>query len=204
MMPETWLPTCTVVTAETVPVALTVMVTVPRSTTSVRYLSPPVPLPRRNRNNATRTAAATTRARMSSLRPLWLLSRSSISVGNAPYRQKFPPQAPARVRDLQIRHHIIGSPGLATAQGGDVRDVVRPVPGVGGEEGVELVDPRLRVAVGPPPLLGGDGREDGDPALVEALQEGERDLDRPRAVRQLRPAVLRVGADRRLVLGQGE
>jgi hypothetical protein len=36
MMPDTWLPTCTVVTAETVPVALTVMVTLPRVAGSVR------------------------------------------------------------------------------------------------------------------------------------------------------------------------
>ncbi len=35
MIPETWLPTWTVVTAEIVPVAVTVIVTSPRSTVSV-------------------------------------------------------------------------------------------------------------------------------------------------------------------------
>jgi hypothetical protein len=35
MTPETWLPTCTVVTAEAVPVAVTVMVMLPRSAFSV-------------------------------------------------------------------------------------------------------------------------------------------------------------------------
>src|SRR5437867_4810453 len=37
MIPETWLPTATVVTAETDPVAVTVCVTSPRSTFAVRY-----------------------------------------------------------------------------------------------------------------------------------------------------------------------
>ncbi len=45
MTPDTWLPTCTVVTADSVPVAVTVMVTVPRSTFSVRYCSFLLPLP---------------------------------------------------------------------------------------------------------------------------------------------------------------
>ena len=39
MIPETWLPTCTVVTAESVPVAVTVCVIFPWSTGAVRYLS---------------------------------------------------------------------------------------------------------------------------------------------------------------------
>jgi hypothetical protein len=45
MTPETWLPTATVVTADSVPVAVTVMVIGPRSTFSVRYCKsfPPVP-----------------------------------------------------------------------------------------------------------------------------------------------------------------
>src|SRR5690242_6928904 len=38
MMPETWLPTCTVVTAEMLPVAVTFIVTSPRLAGSVRYL----------------------------------------------------------------------------------------------------------------------------------------------------------------------
>jgi len=38
-IPETWLPTCTVVTGEIVPVAVTVSATAPRSTSSVRNLS---------------------------------------------------------------------------------------------------------------------------------------------------------------------
>src|SRR5436190_23700107 len=37
MMPETWLPTCTVVTAEMLPVAVTLIVTSPRLAASVRY-----------------------------------------------------------------------------------------------------------------------------------------------------------------------
>ena len=41
MIPETWLPTWTVVTAEIAPVAVTVMVTSPRSTSWTRYLSSP-------------------------------------------------------------------------------------------------------------------------------------------------------------------
>ena len=45
MTPETWLPTCTVVTAERVPVAVTVMVTVPRSTFSVLYWAALSPRP---------------------------------------------------------------------------------------------------------------------------------------------------------------
>src|SRR5688572_31507147 len=38
MIPETWLPTSTVVTAERNPVAVTVCATLPRSTFAVRYL----------------------------------------------------------------------------------------------------------------------------------------------------------------------
>jgi len=38
MVPDTWLPTCTVVTALTVPVALTVALISPRSAGAVRYL----------------------------------------------------------------------------------------------------------------------------------------------------------------------
>ena len=45
MTPETWLPTWTVVTAESVPVAVTVMVMPPRSTFSVLYCSSFFPRP---------------------------------------------------------------------------------------------------------------------------------------------------------------
>jgi hypothetical protein len=38
MIPETWLPTLTVVTAESVPVAVTVATTSPRSSFALRYL----------------------------------------------------------------------------------------------------------------------------------------------------------------------
>ena len=55
MTPETWLPTCTVVTAESVPVAVTVTVMLPRSTSSVRYCPPPSSLPRRRKNSPTST-----------------------------------------------------------------------------------------------------------------------------------------------------
>src|SRR5207253_5290066 len=41
--PDTWLPICTVVTADSVPVAVTVMVMFPRSTFSVLYCSPVLP-----------------------------------------------------------------------------------------------------------------------------------------------------------------
>jgi hypothetical protein len=51
MMPDTWLPTATVVTAETAPVAVTVWVTSPRSTWAVRYFgSDFFRLPRRRKS----------------------------------------------------------------------------------------------------------------------------------------------------------
>ena len=37
MRPDTWLPTCTVFSGDSVPLAVTVEVTRPRATTSVRY-----------------------------------------------------------------------------------------------------------------------------------------------------------------------
>src|SRR5262249_43067955 len=50
MTPDTWLPICTVVTAERVPVAVTVMMIVPRSAFSVRYCGvlDPAPLQARD------------------------------------------------------------------------------------------------------------------------------------------------------------
>ena len=58
MMPETWLPTLTVVTAESEPVAFTVCVMSPLSTTAVRYLASGFPrLPIRKKSP---TAAAAT------------------------------------------------------------------------------------------------------------------------------------------------
>src|SRR5262244_3185426 len=60
MIPETWLPTLTVVTAERAPVAVTVCVMSPLSTGEVRYLASGFPrLP--TRKNTPTAAAATTR-----------------------------------------------------------------------------------------------------------------------------------------------
>src|SRR5438874_11677207 len=60
MIPETWLPTLTVVTAETAPVAVTVCVTSPLSIVAVRYLASGLPrLPMRK--NRPTPAATTTR-----------------------------------------------------------------------------------------------------------------------------------------------
>jgi hypothetical protein len=70
MMPETWLPTWTVVTAERVPVAFTLAETVPWLTASVRYLSPPWSLPRRKKKSPTRTPTTTTMAMTRNLRCL--------------------------------------------------------------------------------------------------------------------------------------
>ena len=64
MMPETWLPTWTVVTAESVPVALTVMVTLPLADRLGAVLSPPLSLPRRRKNRPTSTPTTTTMAMM--------------------------------------------------------------------------------------------------------------------------------------------
>ena len=62
MMPETWLPTLTVVTAERVPVAVTVATTSPLSIFPLRYFGSEEPL-RATRNHAppaTKTTAAIT------------------------------------------------------------------------------------------------------------------------------------------------
>src|SRR5713226_7818824 len=58
MTPETWLPTCTVVTAESVPVAVTVMVMSPRSTFSTRYCWSFLPPPRQASETIKTTAIA--------------------------------------------------------------------------------------------------------------------------------------------------
>ena len=58
MIPETWLPTFTVVTAESVPAAVTVATTSPRSIFSFRNFGPE--LPRRARSVAPAMPAPTT------------------------------------------------------------------------------------------------------------------------------------------------
>ena len=58
MMPETWLPTCTVVTAESVPVAVTVATTSPLSTFAFRNFGSADPR-RENSRNAASAARAT-------------------------------------------------------------------------------------------------------------------------------------------------
>ena len=68
MIPDTWLPTWTVVTAEIVPVAVTVMVTSPRSTGAVRYFSTGSPFPERSQNQAATPPASTTTSPISHLR----------------------------------------------------------------------------------------------------------------------------------------
>ena len=49
MMPETWLPTLTVVTADSVPVAVTVATTSPLSSFAFRYFGSEEPLRARKR-----------------------------------------------------------------------------------------------------------------------------------------------------------
>src|SRR5688572_21085152 len=63
MTPETWLPTWTVVTAESVPVAVTVMVTLPRSTFSVLYCSSFLPPPLQANSDMVRSSVVAVRRR---------------------------------------------------------------------------------------------------------------------------------------------
>src|SRR5215208_7017624 len=66
MVPDAWLPTCTVVTAWSVPVAVTVLRKEPRSTRAVRY-SAALARPPQNQNPAaaaSATAAATNASRL--------------------------------------------------------------------------------------------------------------------------------------------
>src|SRR5690242_10573865 len=60
MIPETWLPTCTVVTAEMLPVAVTLIVTSPRLAASVRYFGACSLLPRPKKNQSAPPTTATT------------------------------------------------------------------------------------------------------------------------------------------------
>src|SRR5258706_5831813 len=59
MIPETWLPTLTVITAETAPVAVTVCVTSPLSIVAVRYLASGLPRLPMRKNRPTPTATTT-------------------------------------------------------------------------------------------------------------------------------------------------
>src|ERR1051326_2138043 len=68
MTPETWLPTWTVVTAERVPVAVTVMVTSPRVTFAVLYRSSCLPRPRQERRAAARRMMVVVRLNLKPLR----------------------------------------------------------------------------------------------------------------------------------------
>src|SRR3954464_15367181 len=70
MVPEAWLPTCTVVTAWSVPVAVTVFLRLPRSTLAVMYSAALAPLPQYQKPPAATSATrrATTARRLFLLR----------------------------------------------------------------------------------------------------------------------------------------
>src|SRR5687768_17451972 len=84
MTPETWLPTWTVVTAETVPVAVTVMVTVPRETFSVRYCSAFLPPAQERRVKASSSVMALRRT-FKRVFPLFVEERGSLSYASRPF-----------------------------------------------------------------------------------------------------------------------
>src|SRR5688572_4120879 len=101
---------------------------------------------------------------------------------------------------------MTSAPAEAVAQLLDVPNVVATVPRI---EREQLLERHARGMLGMDEaageVLGGHGAQQRNPALVQRLEQAERDVDRRRArVGEARPLGLVVGNDRRTVLGQGE
>src|SRR5438876_5926252 len=94
-------------------------------------------------------------------------------------------------------------PTHSFSQFGNVRHVMASVPGIQGKVLFQWHDSELRVPECPLPFFGFHRAQDAHKAIVQRFQQCERDFQRRGlAVRQLRPAILHVRFDRRLVLGE--
>src|ERR1043166_3398864 len=122
MTPDTWLPTWTVVTADSVPVAVTVMVTSPRLTFSVLNCSFCFPVPRQESRAAARMMMVVVRL---NLKPLRGYDPMLVAL-NAMLRARF--SARGSPHGFVLQRSASSAAGTPKLDGGSraERDVFRP------------------------------------------------------------------------------